>query len=275
MNSRGKYLVNLIKKDEQRQRSETTPNEKNDDRPESPAYYKDYTEEEWRILNDIYEDVFPTSQIESDDDETNDIQANDSNSVILASEECTPVPSPNSRQDFTLGSSPTNDPVNTLNKDDEEGIPTPLPSSEQENNFGSPPTDNPVTTLNKENAPIALFSEQNDLSATTPPVPEDHNIPSINSLISTSDNDNPSTPNSSTTRKRKPTYKTDPGHYRQRRTHEDKDGKCYAIMDFSSDDSVDDPDYEPIVHFSQYHFDSPSSEDDSSDNIPLAQLRML
>lgn len=139
---------------------------------ESPVHVNDYTHDEWRILNDIYDDVFPASHAE--DNKIRDSLVNDSHSVIVDSKEGTPIPSPSSGHDF---------------------------------NFGSSPTEDPVKTQSKESTPMPLLSSgQDSLIQTTTPVTDNHiNIPSINSLISSSDNDNPLTP---TMRKRKATYKT-------------------------------------------------------------------
>ncbi|KAF9420745.1 hypothetical protein HW555_003093 [Spodoptera exigua] len=118
-----------------RDRCETDINEKNVEHP-------DYTEEEWRLLNNIYDDVFPTSQLE--EDKSNESLANDSHNVILGSEEDLPID-------------------------------------------------------------------------TTPNVTDDPaNIPSLSSLISISDSEFSNSPNPSSSRKRKPTYKTDLGRKRKR-----------------------------------------------------------
>ncbi|CAH0690024.1 unnamed protein product [Spodoptera exigua] len=176
-------MVDLVKKVEQQQRCETDINEKNVEHPESPVHYKDYTEEEWRLLNNIYDDVFPTSQLE--EDKSNESLANDSHNVILGSEEGTPMPSPVSGQDLT---------------------------------FGIPLSEDPVDAPNEERLLMQLLPSGLDLPIdTTPNVTDDPvNIPSLSSLISISDSEFSNSPNPSSSRKRKPTYKTDLGRKRKR-----------------------------------------------------------
>ncbi|CAH2097418.1 unnamed protein product [Euphydryas editha] len=99
---------------EQHQSFKITPYEKHDDHPDSPVHDNDYTKEEWRLLNDLYDDVFPTSQTE---DKTNESLANDSHNVILGSEERTPMPSPLSGQNLNFRSPLTEDLVDALNKE--------------------------------------------------------------------------------------------------------------------------------------------------------------
>ncbi|XP_073952058.1 uncharacterized protein [Choristoneura fumiferana] len=171
MNTRGRRLVNLVKESDQS--SEITSHGKDNNRPESPVPYNDCTEEEWSVLQDIYDNAFPASQAESGDD------------VILGSEEGTPMPSPSSGQDFYIETHSTENPVNTPNKED---MPTSSPIPNQDVHVDSP------QAVNQD------------------PV----NIPSVNSLISIPENENPFTPNSSTSRKRKATYKADPGRKRKR-----------------------------------------------------------
>ncbi|KAF9414410.1 hypothetical protein HW555_007664, partial [Spodoptera exigua] len=142
-----------------------------------------YTEEEWRLLNNIYDDVFPTSQLE--EDKSNESLANDSHNVILGSEEGTPMPSPVSGQDLT---------------------------------FGIPLSEDPVDAPNEERLLMQLLPSGPDLPIdTTPNVTDDPvNIPSLSSLISISDSEFSNSPNPSSSRKRKPTYKTDLGRKRKR-----------------------------------------------------------
>lgn len=137
-------------------------------------------------MNNLYDNVFPTSQAE---DKTNENLANDFHNVILGSKEGTPMPSPLSGQDL---------------------------------NFGSPLTED-LDALNKEIKPIQLLpSERDFLMETTATVTEDPtNLLSISSLISISDSDCcAATITSSASRKRKPTYKTDPGRKRKRHVKE-------------------------------------------------------
>ncbi|KAF9424369.1 hypothetical protein HW555_000508, partial [Spodoptera exigua] len=132
-----------------------------------------YTEEEWRLLNNIYDDVFPTSQLE--EDKSNESLANDSHYVILGSEEGTPMPSPVSGQDLT---------------------------------FGIPLSEDPVDAPNEERLLMQLLPSGPDLPIdTTPNVTDDPvNIPSLSSLMSISDSEFSNSPNPSSSRKRKPTF---------------------------------------------------------------------
>lgn len=152
---------------------------------ESPVRDNDYTEEEWRILKDIYDDntAFPIPQ---EEDKTNKTLT-DSHNFIFDSKEGTLMPSPMQGPDFVAR---------------------------------SPVTEDPAEVLNKENTPIQLFPSGRDLRIETMPTVTNSpvNLPSVSSLISISDNEY--TPTSSTSHKRKPTYKTDPGRKRKRHVKE-------------------------------------------------------
>ncbi|KAL4707921.1 hypothetical protein ACJJTC_013712 [Scirpophaga incertulas] len=167
MTTRGKRLVDLVKKDAQRQHSETTPNEENDIRPESSVHYDDCTAEEWRVLNYIYDKVFPISQKE--DDQISDNLVNESYSVIPITENA----SPSSEQILNPVSYLSEYLVDTINNDTEK-------CSNQEFNFRSPLTEDAAITPSHESA-LLVSTEEEIIIETAPPITDDSlNLSSVN-----------------------------------------------------------------------------------------------
>nr|XP_053625850.1 uncharacterized protein LOC128683853 isoform X2 [Plodia interpunctella] len=195
MNTRGRHLVNLVKGTEQQQQFESL-NETNDKRPESPVPYEEYTEEESRVLNNIYDDIFPNSpprhgEISYSLDEksceifpissprlgeiTFSIDEKSCNVLTDCVIQVTPIPLASSEETLNLVTKP-DDMLNTNQKH------TPMPSSSSGQDFSC---ESPYHALNNEIQNI-------DEVLTTPQTANDSlNIPSISSLISASDIENP------------------------------------------------------------------------------------
>ncbi|CAH1635343.1 unnamed protein product [Spodoptera littoralis] len=178
MNRRGLQMINMIKQRSEGALEHVITSETNDNQPESPMQCQ-FTDEEWRYLNDIYNE---------NDAVDGNIVHNDSDIVIFDSNECTPVPSPNSIQDFDCPISQTEQ---SCTKDVQE--PCDIPSVNPTHDF-----DCPISPTEQ--------SCNND-------VQEPCDIPSINSLISASPSE-PGTPNIYTV-SRKRTLKQDPDHSKQ------------------------------------------------------------